>query len=94
MIIRNHRTVWQEDDKVGLSNEIGWLGMLQGTAGYPIKNGMTYCIAGGQDKYFKPRKIEFFGLNIWLNKIFIIDPILLSPNFDGILNKSSEKSYF
>jgi hypothetical protein len=38
--------------------------MRQGTAGYPVKNGMTFCIAGGQDKYFKPTKIEFFGLNI------------------------------
>ena len=38
-------------------------GMLVGTDGCPKKNKWgDYCIAGGEDRYFKATAIEFYGV--------------------------------
>ena len=41
-----------------------WQECQMGEDGYPRRDGMFMCIAGGEDKYFHIEKFEFFGINI------------------------------
>ena len=61
MMISNNREI---KDQTGLQADY-WTGMKQSEDKQPVKSQYdTFYIGGGEDKWFKAQRIEWFGINI------------------------------